>query len=170
VLREMPNWQLLAIRVVVSGSIYGLIAWIAFRMDRGIGMLALAFFSPIIGVAIARPLVELSHEGMSWLWHNSMEDWQGYYHQFNGVQVRVYEHEGETWLVARDVIKASGMPPIPEGVLEERAGECGPIGETGLIGFTPAGVEKFLAEHPGPDAGKLVLWMRREVLRMRVLS
>jgi hypothetical protein len=166
----MPNWQLFAIRLAISGSAYALIGWIAWGVNPAIGMLALAFFSPIIGIAIARPLVELSHEGMSWLWRLPMEEWHGYHYQFNGVQVRVYEHEGETWLAASDMIKASGMPPIPDGVLAEQPGECGPIGETGVIGFTPAGVEKFFAEHPGHDAGKLLLWMRREVLRNRVLA
>ena len=168
-LREMPNWKLLAIRVDRE------------RLDLRGHHLDRVHASDRRNRS-ARPCVLLAPSSAwpsrapggalprrhGWLWRTSMEEWQGYYYQFNSVQVRVYEHDGETWLVAtrRDQVPRA-CRRIPEGVLEERSGECGPIAETGLIGFTPVGVEKFFAEHPGPETGKLLLWMRREVLRNR---
>ncbi len=56
------------------------------------------------------------------------------------------------------------MPRLPDELLPERANECRRIPGTRLVGFTLEGLERFVAAHPNPEAGRLVLWARRDVL------
>jgi hypothetical protein len=131
----------------------------------GLGMIGLMLSVPFFAWFASRFLVHGGAGLLEWMSRKSMEEWQGAYYAFNNVQVRVYEDdEGELWFAARDMMLAADMSPIPDAVLEERAGECGRIGDTGLVGWTAAGAERFFAAHPGTEAGKLLLWMRREVV------
>ena len=131
---------------------------------KGLGMIGFLLSVPFFAWFASRFLVHGGAGLLDWISRKSIEEWHGSYYAFNNVQVRVYEDEGELWFAARDVMLAADMSPIPDAVLEQRAGECGPISGTKLVGWSVAGVERFFAEHPGMEAGKLLLWMRREVV------
>jgi hypothetical protein len=130
----------------------------------GLGLIGMVLSIPIFAWFAARFLVHGGSGLLDWVSRQQLNQWQGRYYSFNDVQVRVYEEGGELWFAARDLMLAARMSPIPDSVLEQRLGECERIGEKGPIGFSVAGVERFFAEHPGTEAGKLLLWMRREVV------
>src|SRR5260221_13108876 len=84
--------------------------WIGWKLgQRAWALTAFVFSVPIIGVAIARPLVDLFHEGLGWLSAQPLEKWRGNYYEFGGVHVRVFEDDGALWFAAKDVITATGI-------------------------------------------------------------
>src|SRR5436190_22475950 len=104
----MPNWALLLVRFSLASAASALVTWIGWKLgQRPWALTAFVFSTPIIGVAIARPMVELFHEGIGWLSAQPLEKWQGNYYEFGGVHVRVYEDDGALWFAAKDVVKAT---------------------------------------------------------------
>ena len=159
----MPNWALLLVRMVVSLSFCAFAAWIGWKLGGKPWMLVgLVFSVPAFGVAIARPLVELSHEGLSWLAAQPLEKWEGRYYEFAGVHVRIYEDRGELWFAAKDVIQALAIPANADSLLAVYPGGCKVLEGINFLAI-PA-LENFLAAHPGPESGRFLLWSRREVL------
>ncbi len=154
----MPNWALLLVRLTLASAASALMTWIGWKLgQKAWALVAFVFSAPIIGVAIARPLVELFHDGVGWLSAQPLDRWQGHYYEFGGVQVRVFEDDGALWFAAKDVVKATGIRAHPDMVDEGRTIarlRCLSIGD----------VESLLARHPGHEAGRFVLWAQREVL------
>ena len=161
----MPNGLLLLVRLAISLSIAAAMVWIGWKLgEKSWALIAAVLAAPIIGVSIARPLVELFHEGFGWLAEQPLRQWHGTYYEFNSVQVRVYEDQGKLWFAAADVIRAANLPRIPDSVLAVRAGECRRIPGTRLMGFTLAGLERFVSGRDLPESGRLLLWAQREVV------
>lgn len=161
----MSNGLSFMVRLALGLATGAAMIWIGWKFGGRTGaLIALVVAAPVLGFAIARPLVELVHEGFGWLSAQPLAEWEGNYYEFNAVQVRVYEDEGQLWFAAADVMKAAQMPRLPDAVLPDRVNECRRIPGTGLVGFTLAGLEKFVATHPHPEAGRLLLWARREVV------
>ncbi|MDQ3027720.1 MAG: hypothetical protein M3R58_14615 [Pseudomonadota bacterium] len=161
----MSNGLLLVVRLALSLATGAAMVWIGWKLGgKTWALIALIAAAPVLGIAIARPLVEFVHEVFGWLSAQPLKRWEGSYYEFNAVQVRVYEDEGQPWFAAADVMKAAGIPRIPDAVLPVRRNECRIIAGTKLVGFTFAGLEKFVAAHPGPEAGRFLLWAQREVV------
>jgi hypothetical protein len=120
---------------------------------------AFVFSSPAIGVAIARPLVEVVHELMGWISGQPLKRWEGRYYEFGGVQVRIFEHDGALWFVTTDVAKAAGIPDLPEELARGRT-----IPGTRLKTMAVSELESVLLTHRGPETMRFLLWARREVL------
>ena len=125
-------------------------------------LVALVFTSPAFAVAIARPLVELSHEGLGWLAAQPLEKWEGRYYEFNSVHVRIYEDRGKLWFAAQDVIKAAEIAANADSLLAVYPGGCKVL--QGLSCLSMQALEEFLLAHPGPESGRCLHWARREVL------
>jgi hypothetical protein len=160
----MSNGLLLLIRMLVSLAAVAVFTWVGWKLGGPPwAIIGLVFSCPLFAVAVARPLVELSHSGFSWLALRSLEPWQGRYYVFNNVQVRVYEHRGELWFAARDVMKAIGVDRMPDALLR-RDHDCMAIPEARMMTFNLKGLEKFAGGHGGPLAGGIVLWAQREVV------
>jgi hypothetical protein len=134
--------------------------WAGYRLgrgDRGWTLLALVFSTPILGVAIASPLVHLVHEGFGWLAEHPMRKYQGRYYAFNDVQVRVIEGEDRLWFSAADVLKACGIRAVPAllpGVHEL----------DGLPCLDLAALQKLHDAYRQVELGRLSLWAQREVV------
>jgi hypothetical protein len=159
----MPNWAFLIVRVVVSLSFCALATWIGWKLGGKPWMLlGLVFSSPAFGVAIAKPLVELSHEGLGWLAAQPLKEWEGRYYEFAGVHVRIYEDRGELWFAAKDVITAIAIPANADSLLAVYPSGCKAL--DGLTCLAMPTLEKLLSAHPGPESGRFLLWARREVL------
>lgn len=158
----MPNAILLLLRLLASVGAVAAISWIGWKLGGKPWLLvAMVFSSPLIGVAIARPLVELTHEGFGWLWHQPLSEWEGAYYSFNGVHVRIYEHEDTLLFVAQDVLKALG---IPQGLVALRSRHLVRIPGTRLEALSPRALEALLAERTDYEVGRFLLWARREVV------
>ncbi len=155
----MPNWVVFVVRLTLGVAGSALMTWIGWKLGgRTYALIAFVISTPLIGVAIARPLVELAHEGMGWLVAQPMAEWQGIYYEFGGVQVRVYEHEARLWFAAKDVVKACGIEANADTFHEGRVLE-GP----NLRCLSAGEVEALLTTHRCHEAGRFILWMRREV-------
>ncbi len=155
---NMPNWTFFLVRLFFGVAGCALITWAGWKLgERAWGLLALVFSCPLIGVAIARPLVELTHDGMAWLWRKPLEDWHGRYYAFNNVQVRVLEEGGRLWFCAEDIATACNMRVVVAalpGLREVAKLSC----------LSMEGVEALQREHPDPELGRFLLWSRREVV------
>ena len=156
----MPNWALLLVRLLVGVSISALMTWIGWKLgQRPWALVAFVFSTPIIGVAIARPLVELFHDGLSWLSAQPLEKWHGNYYEFGTVQVRVYEEGGRLWFAAKDVVKATGIAANADAFHEGKV-----LKGPNVRCLTAAEVETLLTTHQCYEGGRFILWMQREVV------
>jgi hypothetical protein len=159
-LREWPNWALLLVRLTVAIGVSALMTWAGHGLgggDRGWTLLAFVFSVPVIGVAIARPLVELTHEGMSWLWHQPMEKWQGRYYNFNGTQIRVLDEDDRLWFCVEDMLRACQVRAIASILPDTREVD-------GLHSMDIETVERFHETHRNKELGRFLLWAKREVI------
>jgi len=156
--REWPNWALLLVRFVLSAMACALITWIGWKLgQRAWALVAFVFSIPLIGVAIAKPLVEFLHEGFGWLSEQPMRKYQGRYYAFNSVQVRVIEGHDRLWFSAADVLQACDLRAVASllpGVQELDGVHCLDI----------AGLQALHEAYGQPELGRLTLWARREVV------
>ena len=156
----MPNWAFFLVRLAAGTAGSAFMTWAAWRIgqhDLGWTLIAFVFSVPLIGVAIARPLVELSHEGLTWLARQPMEAWQGRYYAFNDVHVRVLDDGERLWFCAIDLVKAchlKALAPVLPGVVEVEGLPC----------LDVAGVEALQGSNSNVELGKFLLWARREVI------
>ena len=156
----MPNWALLLVRFLVAAAVSALMTWIGWKLgQRAWALTAFVFSCPVIAIAIAKPLVELFHEGMGWLWAQPLEKWQGNYYEFGGVHVRVFEDRGALWFAAKDVVKATGIEANADAFDEGRV-----LSGSNLRCLSIAQVETLLTTHRCHEAGRFLLWAQREVV------
>ena len=161
----MPNWALLLVRLVLSVSLSVAMTWIGWKLgQKPWALVAFLASVPVMGIAIARPLVELSHEGLSWMSQHPLKEWEGDYYEFAGVHVRVYELDGSLWFGAADVINAVGIQASPTLMLSQNVRGCRKLPGAGLICLTAEAAEKLVLEHSAPEGGRFVNWMKREVV------
>jgi len=145
---------------VVGVGSSALMTWAGYRLgagDRGWTLLAFVFSAPLIGVAIASPLVHLVHEGFGWLSEQPMRRWQGRYYSFNSVQVRVLDEGDRLWFCVEDIIKACDVRAIA-AVLP------GTPEVEGLHCLEIDGIERLHETHRNAQLTRLLLWARREVV------
>jgi len=160
-LHDLPNWAALLVRVLAASALSAFMTWSAFKIGRGDlawTLLAFVFSVPMGAWLIAKPLIELVHEGMGWLWHRPLEAWHGNYYAFNSVQIRVFDDGDRLWFCAQDIVAACHLkalaPAIPGVELVED-----------LPSLTIEGVQKFHDGHPHAELGRFLLWAQREVVR-----
>jgi len=110
---------------------------------------------------ITRPLIEVMHEGFTWVSNQPLEKWQGNYYEFGSTQIRIFD-DGELWFAARDINTVTGANANADSLFAVYPGGCKVL--DGLTCLNAASVEKFLASHSGTESGRFLLWMRREVI------
>jgi len=155
----MPNWAFFLMRLSLGVGASILMTWGGNKLGGfPFALLGFVFSTPLIGVAIAKPLVEMIHEGFGWLWAQPMRKWQGIYYEFNGIQVRVIEDEDTLWFAADDVIKATEIEAAGGTLTESRL-----LPQWGLACLAIEGVEAVLGRHRSHESQRFILWARREV-------
>jgi hypothetical protein len=160
----MPNWALLLVRLALCALVSGLFVWIGQQVHaRAGGWIGFVLSIPLYGVALAKPLMEIFEEGFTWLARQPMRRWEGRYYEFNGVQIRVYEHDEKLWFVAKDVLLATNLPAIPESFLATHSEGCRVLEGMSLPCLDLDTVEKLLARSREHDPERFILWARREV-------
>jgi hypothetical protein len=151
----MPNGKLLLIRLAIGLVVMGVMA-------KAMGLIGIVFAAPILGVAIAKPLVEVMHDGLTWTANQPLRKWEGRYYEFDGVQIRVLEHAGALWFAADDVVTSTGLPVVGGTLLEATTI---PVDESAKLPFLDlAALEKVLMRHRSPESGRFLLWAQREVV------
>ena len=154
----MPNWVFFLMRLAIGVSGSALMTWVAWKLgQREWAMIAFVFSTPLIGVAIAKPLVEMTHDGLTWLWRHPLEAWQGNYYAFNNVHIRVFDDGDRLWFCASDIVTACHLKALAPAIPGVQQVE-------NLPSLTLEGVEQFLGGHPHPELGRFVLWAKREVV------
>src|ERR1700687_2274127 len=132
----MPNWALLLIRLVLSVGFSALVTWIGWKLgQKSWALIAFICSVPVVGFAITRPLIELTHEGLTWLWHSPMREWEGSYYEFGGVHIRVDELDARRWFAPAGVIKAVDVQANPRLLMTTNPRDCREIPGTGLVGL-----------------------------------
>jgi hypothetical protein len=152
---ELPNGKLLLIRLAIGLAVMGV-------MGKLMGLIGIVFAAPILGIAIAKPLVEVMHEGFTWTANQPLRKWQGRYYEFGGVQIRVLEHKGALWFASDDVISSTGIPAAGRTLLESTSI---PVDDAGELAFLDIGsLETVLLRHRSPEATRFLLWAQRDVV------
>jgi hypothetical protein len=160
----MPNWALLLVRLLLCAFVSALFVWIGQQVHpRAGGWIGFVLSVPLYGTALAKPLVELFCEGITWLSRQPMRHWEGRYYEFNGIQIRVYEDDDKLWFVAKDVLRATNAPAIPESFAATHSQGFRVLADTTLTCLDLDTVEKLLARSREHDPGRFILWARREV-------
>ena len=160
---EMPNWARLLVRFVLGGGFCVLVTWIGWKLGQFAWAMTFGLFSiPVFAFAVARPLIEFSHEGIDWLADAHSREWHGAYYQFNGVQIRVYEDDDRLWFTVADVLKACNIRAIADTLLASYPANCKLIGRHACLDLE--GVEKFFASNKSVELGRLMVWAKREVV------
>jgi hypothetical protein len=115
------------------------------------------------GVLLTRPVIE-SFGVIGRSIHASALDLRGArLYTFQLHDLRVFLPADEPWLVDTDLLAALGQQPGPSLPRRFASTEYAAIGDTGLHGFSEAGVLKLLSASRHPDALKLRLFLEREV-------
>ncbi len=156
----MPNWGFFLARLALGAACSAAMTWGAWKLGGfAWGVIAFLFSAPLIGVAIAKPLVEMIHDGFGWLSAQPLQKWQGNYYEFGGVHVRVIEDEDALWFAADDVIKATGVKAHGATLAESRL-----LPGYSLPFLDIDAVENVLARHRSHESARFILWARREVV------
>jgi len=160
-LHNLPNWAFFLVRLAAGCAGCAFMTWMGHKLgggDLSWTLVAFVFSTPLVGVAIARPVVEMVHDGVGWLWRQPLEAWQGNYYAFNSVHIRVFDDGERLWFCAQDIVAACHLkalaPAIPGVELVEK-----------LPSLTIEGVQRFHDGHPHPELGRFLLWAQREVVR-----
>jgi hypothetical protein len=160
----MPNWALLLVRLVLCALVSALFIWLGQQVHpRAGGWIGFVFSIPLYGTALAKPLVELFGEGITWLTRQPMRHWEGRYYEFNGTQIRVYEDDDKLWYVAKDVLRATNVPAIPESFVAVHSQGFKVLADTSLTCLDFDTLEKMLARSKEYEHERFILWARREV-------
>ena len=159
----MPNWAGALLRIALAAAIawmlVGFARWLGFPWYAGI-----VFAAVPIAAILAKPILEAAGGLIDWLRHAPHEPWQGRYYRFNDVHIRIHEVDGDLWFVDRDVCQACGLPFDASFGARFPASQHERIEGTRQWGFSEAGLEAFLSPSREAEAGKFLLWAKREVL------
>lgn len=162
----MSNVQVLVVRLILCAALSAAMTWIGWKLgDKPWALLGFVFSTPIMGMALRKPLVECLHEGFTWMSRQPLMKWQGSYYAFNDVQVRVYEDEGELWFVASDVLSAVGMRGLPDSFLAIYPDGSRVVAGTRLTALNAESLEQMLGKRNEHEAIRFLQWMRREVVK-----
>ncbi|MEO7741812.1 MAG: hypothetical protein ABIR98_02620 [Usitatibacter sp.] len=162
----MPNGLILLLRIAICAAISAAMTWVGWKLgQKPWALLGFLFSTPIMGMALRKPLVEAVHEGFTWLSQRPMVKWQGVYYAFNDVQIRIYEDDDRLWFVASDVLKSVGMRAIPDSFLAIYPDGCKVVPGTRLSALDVTALEAMLGGRDDRDAVRFLQWMRREVVK-----
>lgn len=160
----MPNWMLLLVRLALCVLMSGLFVGIGLQIHpRAGGWIGFVLSIPLCGIALAKPLVELFGESIAWLSHQPLRQWEGRYYEFNGIQIRIYEDDDKLWFVAKDVLRATNLPAIPESFIATHSQGFKVLAGTSLTCLDLDTLEKMLARSREYELERFILWGRREV-------
>ncbi len=159
------KWQIQAVAILLP--LFLLIA--GFLVYKGMiipAMLTIFVIGPMLAWAIILAIGWCYPRFIKSLYGN----WHGQYYEFEAQHIRVIECDGALWIAAVDAYKALDLRKPKNFQQLYTEAECAPIPDTGLLGFSEAGVEKFIAVQQTQSAleikraQKFGLWYTRQVI------
>lgn len=151
--------RLLTLPSVQIGLCLALFALLAWRMGPFAGVIA----APLLGAAIARPMMSL----LANLRHKAREHtWlpvHGQHYVYKGATLRVLEDdEHRRWVPVADVRKVVGLTASDRALTATYAQRCEPIGRAGLHLRDDALIE-HLGKENNPAALRFRTWAERNI-------
>jgi hypothetical protein len=147
---------------VVRAGLGALVVWLTYRY---IGLIPMLFAIVGAAVLVAKPIIEAGDTWISWAKTQPYEKWHGNYYEFAGTHIRIYPVGDTLWFAGADVMRVLGKKPDLMTESTFSANEYGPIPDTGLSGFSEAGVERLLRASDHYEARRMLLWIQREVIK-----
>ena len=135
-----------------------LLAW------KGLGVVGFLLTLPVLAWFASRAIVHGSGGAVGWINRQATSEWEGYYHAFNDIQIRVYEDDGRLWFVAKDVLKALEMKDVADSFLARFPDNARLLEHEKLTVLDSDGLEKLLGNRQEHEAIRFLLWMRRDVV------
>lgn len=130
---------------------------------KGLGLIGFLFAVPLLAALAARLIVNRGGGVLRWFRHKALEEWQGTFYAYGMDQVRVYEDEGRLWFVVVDVLHAVRWKALPDRFRLTQRARLHPVEGTDLEALDLQGLEVLLGTSRDPEAGKFLLWARRDV-------
>ena len=157
----MEAWRIV-LMFVIRGALAAVILWAVFRY---MGMIPFILAIPIVGVLLAKPIIEAGGNYFNWAKKQPYAAWHGNYYEFAGTQIRMIEVERELWAVDADLLRVIGeKPTLMLGSLYD-VHDYDAIPDTKFHGFSPAGAEKVLRKSDHIESKRMLLWLQREVYK-----
>jgi hypothetical protein len=154
----MWAWRLAIVLAVV---------WQIYRFQGTHTMIAFVLMIPIIGVLLAKPVIESLGAWFNWARKQPYEKWQGNYYEFANIQIRIVEDGDTLWFCDADVFS---VLEIPSSMVSTRINLLAPgerkyLEEHGLHALSEQGVLRLLEKAPHRDALPMKHWIEREVIK-----
>jgi hypothetical protein len=152
----------MVLKLVLRVGVSALALWIGWRL---FGPFGLIFAAPVVGVSLARPLIDLVGSGYHGAREVALQEFQGRNFEHRGHRMDIAEDaEGHCWILLDGARKA--VPGLPrDAVLQRLCGErlqrCGE--PKGLRIRADALIEQ-LAKAIDADGVKFKVWLEREVV------
>jgi hypothetical protein len=157
----MEFWRIALMFVVRAVLAFGFL-WL---VHRYLGPIPAIIGIPIVGVLLAKPVLEGGATWFNWARKQPYAKWQGNYYEFSNVHIRIFEVGNELWVVDEDLLRVIGeKPSLMLGSLYDPH-EYDTIPDTRHHGFSPEGAEKVLQNSKHSEAGRMRLWLTREVYK-----
>ncbi len=129
----------------------------------GVGMAFLVFVPCMF--MLTKPIIAWGEELGTFLHRQPHAKWHGRHYEFAGVQIRVYPVGKKLWFADTDVLKVLGQKPTLMVESTYDVHEYDTIAGTRQKGFSEEGIEKLLRASDHFEAGRMLLWIQREVVK-----
>ena len=164
-MREWSNGMVLLGRLALGVAVAAPFVWVAWRIGGTPGlMLGIVAATPLVVKLVTRHLIELFHEGFTWLSRQPLQEWEGAYYAFDDIQVRIHEFEGELWFTVADILAAIGAKRLPPAFLATHRAELRRIPGSRKDALPARSLPALLEPMREANAGRFLLWARREVV------
>lgn len=164
-MREWSNGMVLLGRLALGVAVAAPFVWVAWRISGTPGlMLGIVAATPLVVKLVTRQLIELFHEGFTWLSQQPLKEWEGAYYAFDDIQVRIYEFEGELWFTVPDILAAIGVKRLPPAFLATHRAELRRIPGSRKEALPGRSLPTLLGPLREAKAGRFLLWAQREVM------
>jgi hypothetical protein len=146
-----------ALRLALCALALGL-AW------RFIGPIGLVMTAPLIGIALARPLIELAGGVYRALRSHAWRDVQGRYYAYRGTPVQVLEDAAHgRWVRAADVRAIVGLDTSDHALALTYGPHWRRLGADGEPHFAAEALLVHLQREPRPEAQRFRRWVERDI-------
>jgi len=137
------------------------VSWGAWRV---FGAAGLVFAAPLVGLALARPLLELAAAASRAMHHAHWRDVEGCHYAFRGRSVRVLEDAaGRRWIRLGDVRAIIGFTASDGALALAYPDSLSRIGRPVEPYIRAEALLEHLGKERGPKAIRLRAWVEREV-------
>jgi hypothetical protein len=149
------------LRLFFGVTVAAAIAWPLYRL---LGAVALAWCAPLLGVALARPLVEILSGVPRFYSGIVLRKVNGRYFEYRGSSLDIHVDERATcWISTADLRKIVALPADP--VLRKRYPlQCRELGEPIEWRLGAEALIEFLGKSTEPDTTKFSHWVDKTVI------